>query len=93
MNKTYEEVSTIPSYEPHISADPMIERHLGHSLHSINDEPALKIYTDSGLWGLDWYRFGDLHRDGEEPAMVRFTESSRVYSERWYKNGVEILGP
>jgi hypothetical protein len=55
-----------------------------HALHSINDNPAR---IDFENYRLEWYSEGRLHRDGDKPAVVTFTEDGCLLSLEWYYAG------
>jgi hypothetical protein len=48
-------------------------------LHSYDDNPA---YTDIDLNRMVWYKNGDIHRDGDKPAVIGDKE------QHWYKEGL-----
>lgn len=77
----------------------MTRNELGE-LESFNDEPALIQYTNDYkmIWKQEWYKNGQLHRENNSPAKIRFCNHNRligvspydrhVDEEGWYINGI-----
>jgi len=59
---------------------PYIETCCNGLRHSVNDEPALVTEQDGDNIKV-WYKYGDIHRDGDNPALIWDN------GQQWWKNG------
>ena len=58
--------------------------------HSYNDLPALIMFfkhNQDALKALEWYRRDQLHREGDKPAVVRYSRDGEIIEVRYYING------
>jgi hypothetical protein len=54
------------------------------------DGPAMtRMFPDTGtMWYERWYRYGRIHNDNDDPAIVYYNEDGSVKKRKWYTDGV-----
>ena len=69
----------------------MYDQVVDNYLSPLIDKPdEIWYHEDGSIRKEQWYKDGELHREGDKPAKITYLSDGSIWEEQWFKDGNHV---